>query len=164
MCGFDLSLFESFDCDRIFGNTQHPVLSRHPVPVPGLPCVFFILPQVMRFVKTFFRIFRICDFADTVDTVRTGHRSPRYAAVAVQPLFDCTRIISQNRLKVKKYFRIFRFFLQSLFLYTGTDLFAVSVRLALARFRFRLPSVRIPLLLLLSVVMTSPVRVSTADF
>lgn len=49
-------------------------------------------------------------------------------------------------------------------LHTWTRLFAVRVRLALVRFRLRLPSARVPLLLSLSAVMAFPVHVSMANF
>lgn len=47
--------------------------------------------------------------------VRTGHSSPHFVAVAVQPLLDCTRIISHPFDFVKMFFRIFRKFLSSAF-------------------------------------------------
>lgn len=117
--------------------------------VARLPCVFYIVSQIRDFVKNFFRLPRKWSFSSPVFKGFTGHSSPRYVAVAVPPLLDCTWIISQVPGFVKKNFRFFRILD---FMHGARVCFAVPSSSLLA-LQFLHPSARLPLLLSLSAVM-----------
>lgn len=72
--------------------------------VTGLPCVFCIVSQNCDFVKNIFRFVASGTFSVQSDEVRTGHSTGHFVPVAVQPLFDCTRIVPQDFDFVKHYF------------------------------------------------------------
>lgn len=117
--------------------------------VAYLSCVFFIVSQDCDFVKHYFSDCRMWYFLHTAfhpQRVTVQGALPPSPSGIVRLYTDCITLPSVCQEGV---------FTPSALdcLHTWTRLFAVRVRLALVRFRLRLPSARVPLLLSLSAVM-----------